>query len=206
MGHMRVSFQKILGDLQAEEDKVNPLTKTNSKLSPEIHKNCKREAELLQLWWEPEVAVLQSAAAASRMHRKHTDSVAELIEHVEKLQRVLSKLEKDKQGMKAEINASVETTEKSKARSAAVVSLANTKRAPDLLKEQLEEQQGGKFPAPQDLEKTVHELGDAEEWAGTAETALSKLRSRHHTVDKGITSVGTTQVPETGSSKTPSEE
>lgn len=56
------------------------------------------------------------------------------------------------------------------------------------------------------LQKTVHELGDAEEWAGTAETALSKLRSRHHAADKGITSVEITQVPETGSSKTPSEE
>lgn len=64
----------------------------------------------------PEAAALQSAAAASRLHRKHTDSMAELIEHVENLQRVMSKLEKDKQGMKAEINASVETTQKSKVR------------------------------------------------------------------------------------------
>ncbi|KAM9725152.1 LOW QUALITY PROTEIN: uncharacterized protein MYH16 [Dama dama] len=238
----------------------------------------------------PEAAALQSAAAASRLHRKHTDSVAELIEHVENLQRVMSKLEKDKQGMKAQINANVETTQKSKmnaeahiklednlaeadakvaelernqveinanrshlqaengeltweyeesqnwlnqilriktslmlqvddskwldeesevglgAHSAAVVSLANTKRDLDLLKKQLEEEQGGKSPAPQDVEKTVHELGDAEERAGTAETDLSKLRSRHHAADKGITSVEITQVPEMGSSKTLSEE
>ena len=80
---------------------------------PRTEQNCKREAELLQLWWEPEAAALQSAAAASRMHRKHTDSVAELTGHVENLQRVMSKLEKDKQGMKAEINATVETTQKS---------------------------------------------------------------------------------------------
>lgn len=36
--------------------------------------------------------------------------------------------------------------------SVAVVSLANTKRDLDLLEEQLEEEQGGKSPAPQDIE------------------------------------------------------
>ena len=66
--------------------------------------NPKREAELLQLWREPEEAALQSA-----VRRKHTDSMAELTEHAENLQRVKSKLEKDKQGMKAEMDASVET-------------------------------------------------------------------------------------------------
>lgn len=47
--------------------------------------------------------------------------MAELTEHVENLQRVKSKLEKDKQVMKAEIddlNASVETMQKSKVREA----------------------------------------------------------------------------------------
>lgn len=45
--------------------------------------------------------------------------MAELTEHVENLQRVKSKLEKDKQVMKAEIddlNASMETVQKSKVR------------------------------------------------------------------------------------------
>lgn len=34
---MYLSFQKTLDDLQAEEDKVNHLTKSNSKLSTQIH-------------------------------------------------------------------------------------------------------------------------------------------------------------------------
>uniref|UniRef100_H0Y1Q4 Myosin heavy chain 16 n=1 Tax=Otolemur garnettii TaxID=30611 RepID=H0Y1Q4_OTOGA len=37
--------------------------------------------------------------------------------------------------------------------------------------------------------KTVHELDDAEERAGMAETALNKLRTRHRVAGKGITSV-----------------
>ncbi|XP_004705615.1 myosin-16 [Echinops telfairi] len=54
--------------------------------------------------------------------------------------------------------------------------------------------------------KTVHELDDAEERAGMAETALNKLRTRHRVSGKGITSVEIIQVSKTGSSKTLSEE
>ncbi|XP_075850961.1 LOW QUALITY PROTEIN: putative uncharacterized protein MYH16 [Microcebus murinus] len=54
--------------------------------------------------------------------------------------------------------------------------------------------------------KTVHELNDAEERAGMAETALNKLRTRHRVAGKGITSVEIIQVSKTGSSKTLSEE
>ena len=50
----------------------------------------------------------------------------------------------------------------------------------------------------------AHELGDAEEQAGMAETALSKLHSRHRAAGKGITSWRLSRRP--GSSKTPSEE
>lgn len=54
--------------------------------------------------------------------------------------------------------------------------------------------------------KTVHELDDAEERAGMAETALNKLRTRHRVAGKGITSVEIIQVSKTGSAKTLSEE
>ncbi|MBW02090.1 putative uncharacterized protein MYH16, partial [Eschrichtius robustus] len=50
--------------------------------------------------------------------------------------------------------------------------------------------------------KTVHELDDAEERAGMAETALNKLRTRHRVASKGITSVEIIQVSKTGTSKT----
>lgn len=90
-----------------------------SSAPPQIEQNRKREAELLKLRRELEEVALQSEAAASTLRKKHTDSMAELTEHVENLQRVKSKLEKDKQVMKAEIddlNASVETIQKSKVR------------------------------------------------------------------------------------------
>lgn len=53
--------------------------------------------------------------------------------------------------------------------------------------------------------KTVHELDDAEERAGMAETALNKLRTRHRvSATKGFTSVEIIQVSKP--SKSASEE
>lgn len=54
--------------------------------------------------------------------------------------------------------------------------------------------------------KTVHQLDDARELAGMAETALNKLCTRHHVAGKGITSEEIIQASEIGSSKTLSEE
>uniref|UniRef100_A0A2K5QEH3 Myosin heavy chain 16 n=1 Tax=Cebus imitator TaxID=2715852 RepID=A0A2K5QEH3_CEBIM len=222
---MRAKVEKQRSDLSRDlEDLSDRLEEAGGATSAQIEQNRKREAELLKLRRELEEAALQSEATASTLRKKHMDSMAELTEHVENLQRVKSKLEKDKQVMKAEIddlNASVETMQKSKVnninhlkgrdlqsagkrnmqnwlmsyrtiilelsreyeesqsrlnqilriktsltsqlhimkmlnehKNTAVVSLANTKHDLDLLKEQLEEEQGGKS----ELQRLVSKL------------------------------------------------
>nr|ABB96414.1 masticatory myosin heavy chain 2M [Canis lupus familiaris] len=190
---MRAKVEKQRSDLSRDlEDLSDRLEEAGGATSAQIEQNRKREAELLKLRRELEEAALQSEAAASTLRKKHTDSMAELTEHVENLQRVKSKLEKDKQVMKAEIddlNASMETVQKSKmnaeahirkledslseanakvaelernqaeinavrTRLQAMVSLANTKHDLDLVKEQLEEEQGGKS----ELQRLVSKL------------------------------------------------
>ncbi|KAF3813902.1 hypothetical protein GH733_017934 [Mirounga leonina] len=115
---MRAKVEKQRSDLSRDlEDLSDRLEEAGGATSAQIEQNRKREAELLKLRRELEEAALQSEAAASTLRKKHTDSMAELTEHVENLQRVKSKLEKDKQVMKAEIddlNASMETVQKSK--------------------------------------------------------------------------------------------
>ncbi|XP_059980805.1 myosin-16 [Lagenorhynchus albirostris] len=115
---MRAKVEKQRSDLSRDlEDLSDRLEEAGGATSAQIEQNRKREAELLKLRRELEEVALQSEAAASTLRKKHTDSMAELTEHVENLQRVKSKLEKDKQVMKAEIddlNASVETIQKSK--------------------------------------------------------------------------------------------
>uniref|UniRef100_H9GJ77 Myosin heavy chain 16 n=1 Tax=Anolis carolinensis TaxID=28377 RepID=H9GJ77_ANOCA len=233
----------------------------------QIEQNRKREAELLKLRRELEEAALQSEATASTLRKKHTDAMAEMTEHLENLQRVKSKLEKDKQVLKAEIedlSASVETIQKSKlnsdahvrklednlseanarlseleknqaeinairsrlqaenselsreheesttrlnqifrvktsltsqvddfkrqldeeskARSAAVVSLANTKHDLDLIKEQLEEEQSGKA----ELQRLVSKLNtEVTTWRTKYETdAIQKTEELEETKRK----------------------
>ncbi|XP_005875894.1 myosin-16 [Myotis lucifugus] len=115
---MRAKVEKQRSDLSRDlEDLSDRLEEAGGATSAQIEQNRKREAELLKLRRELEEAALQSEATASTLRKKHTDSMAELTEHVENLQRVKSKLEKDKQVMKAEIddlNASMETVQKSK--------------------------------------------------------------------------------------------
>lgn len=78
----------------------------------------------MKLRRELEEAALQSEATASALRKKHSDSMAEMAEHVDNLQRVKVKLEKDKQVMKAEIddlNTSIESVQKSKVRHNVIV-------------------------------------------------------------------------------------
>ncbi|XP_029433444.1 myosin-16 isoform X2 [Rhinatrema bivittatum] len=115
---IRAKVEKQRSDLSRDlEDLSDRLEEAGGATSAQIEQNRKREAELLKLRRELEEAALQSEATASALRKKHTDSMAEMAEHVENLQRVKSKLEKDKQVMKVEIDdlsSSMETIQKSK--------------------------------------------------------------------------------------------
>ncbi|KPP71628.1 myosin-6-like [Scleropages formosus] len=104
------------------EDLGDRLEEAGGATVAQIEQNRKREAELLKLRRELEEAALQSEATVSALRKKHSDAMAEMAEHVDNLQRVKVKLEKDKQAMKAEIddlNATIESVQKSKLNSEA---------------------------------------------------------------------------------------
>ncbi|XP_033023087.1 myosin-16 [Lacerta agilis] len=115
---IRAKVEKQRSDISRElEELTDRLEEAGGATTSQIEQNRKREAELLKLRRELEEAALQSEATASTLRKKHTDAMAEMTEHLENLQRVKSKLEKDKQVMKAEIedlSASMETIQKSK--------------------------------------------------------------------------------------------
>lgn len=66
--------------------------------------NKKREAEFLKLRRDLEESTLQSEATAATLRKKHADSVAELSEQIDNLQRVKQKLEKEKSEFKLELD------------------------------------------------------------------------------------------------------
>ncbi|XP_013918631.1 PREDICTED: putative uncharacterized protein MYH16, partial [Thamnophis sirtalis] len=115
---IRAKIEKQRSDLSRElEELTDRLEEAGGATTAQIEQNRKREAELLKLRRELEEAALQSEATASTLRKKHTDAMAEMTEHLENLQRVKSKLEKDKQVMKAEIDdlsSSMENVQKSK--------------------------------------------------------------------------------------------
>lgn len=79
--------------------------------------NKKREAEFQKMRRDLEEATLQHEATAAALRKKHADSVAELGEQLDNLQRVKQKLEKEKSEMKMEIDdltSNVETVSKAK--------------------------------------------------------------------------------------------
>ena len=81
--------------------------------------NKKREAEFQKMRRDLEEATLQHEATAAALRKKHADSVAELGEQIDNLQRVKQKLEKEKSEFKLELDdlgSNVESVSKSKVR------------------------------------------------------------------------------------------
>ena len=66
--------------------------------------NKKREAEFQKLRRDLEESTLQHEATAAALRKKQADSVAELGEQIDNLQRVKQKLEKEKSEYKMEID------------------------------------------------------------------------------------------------------
>lgn len=72
--------------------------------SAQVELNKKREAEFLKLRRDLEESTLQHEATAVTLRKKQADSVAELGEQIDNLQRVKQKLEKEKSELKMEID------------------------------------------------------------------------------------------------------
>lgn len=79
--------------------------------------NKKREAELQRLRRDLEESTVQSEALAATLRKRHSDTVAELTEQCESLQRTRAKLEKEKQNLRMEVDelaASLDSVQKVK--------------------------------------------------------------------------------------------
>lgn len=79
--------------------------------------NKKREAELQRVRRDLEESTLQAEALAASLRKRHGDTVAELSEQCESLQRTRAKLEKEKQNLRMEVDelaASLDSVQKVK--------------------------------------------------------------------------------------------
>ncbi|KAM8814993.1 myosin-1 isoform 1-T1 [Rhynchonycteris naso] len=114
----RAKAEKQRSDLSRELEEISErLEEAGGATSAQIEMNKKREAEFQKMRRDLEEATLQHEATAAALRKKHADSVAELGEQIDNLQRVKQKLEKEKSEMKMEIDdlaSNMETVSKSK--------------------------------------------------------------------------------------------
>uniref|UniRef100_A0ABM5FM99 Myosin-4 n=1 Tax=Pogona vitticeps TaxID=103695 RepID=A0ABM5FM99_9SAUR len=115
----RAKAEKQRADLSRELEEISErLEEAGGATAAQIEMNKKREAEFQKMRRDLEEATLQHEATASALRKKHADSVAELGEQIDNLQRVKQKLEKEKSELKMEIDdlaSNMETVSKAKA-------------------------------------------------------------------------------------------
>uniref|UniRef100_A0A8C8B8D6 Myosin heavy chain 7B n=1 Tax=Otus sunia TaxID=257818 RepID=A0A8C8B8D6_9STRI len=101
----RAKVEKQRAEVSRELEELSErLEEAGGATALQLEMNKKREAEFLKLRRDLEEATLQHESTAAALRKKHADSVAELSEQIDNLQRVKQKLEKEKSEMKMEVD------------------------------------------------------------------------------------------------------
>ncbi|XP_075968733.1 myosin-7-like [Anarhichas minor] len=108
----RAKVEKQRADLAKELEEISErLEEAGGATTAQIEMNKKREAEFQRMRRDLEEATLQHEATASAFRKKNADSVADLGEQIDNLQRVKQKLEKEKSELKLELDDVVSNME-----------------------------------------------------------------------------------------------
>ncbi|KAE8291364.1 Myosin-7 Myosin heavy chain 7 Myosin heavy chain slow isoform [Larimichthys crocea] len=108
----RAKVEKQRADLSRELEEISErLEEAGGATSAQIEMNKKREAEFQKLRRDLEEATLQHEATAATLRKKQADSVADLGEQIDNLQRVKQKLEKEKSELRLELDDVVSNME-----------------------------------------------------------------------------------------------
>ncbi|XP_011614688.1 myosin-7 [Takifugu rubripes] len=108
----RAKVEKQRADLARELEEISErLEEAGGATTLQIEMNKKREAEFLKLRRDLEEATLQHEATAAALRKKQADSVADLGEQIDNLQRVKQKLEKEKSELRLELDDVVSNME-----------------------------------------------------------------------------------------------
>ncbi|KAM4623749.1 myosin heavy chain, fast skeletal muscle-like [Polymixia lowei] len=115
----RAKAEKQRSDLSRELEEISErLEESGGATAAQIEMNKKREAEFTKLRRDLEELTLHHDATAAALRKKHADTVAELGEQIDNLQRVKQKLEKEKSEYKMEtddLSGNIEAMVKAKA-------------------------------------------------------------------------------------------
>lgn len=121
----RAKVEKQRSDLSRELEEISErLDEAGGATAAQAELNKKREAEFQRLRRDLEESTLQHESIAATLRKKQADSVSELSDQIDNLQRVKQKLEKEKSELKMEIDdmaSNVESVLKNKVKNYLVV-------------------------------------------------------------------------------------
>ncbi|XP_054614441.1 myosin-2-like isoform X2 [Dunckerocampus dactyliophorus] len=101
----QAKVEKQRSDLSRElEDITERLEEAGASTAAQVEVNKKQEAEFLKLRRELEERSLQHEATSAALRKKHADSVAELGDQLDNVQRVRQKLDKEKSELRLEMD------------------------------------------------------------------------------------------------------
>ncbi|KAG7455437.1 hypothetical protein MATL_G00256460 [Megalops atlanticus] len=197
----RAKVEKQRADLARELEEISErLEEAGGATAAQIEMNKKREAEFQKLRRDLEEATLQHEATAATLRKKQADSVADLGEQIDNLQRVKQKLEKEKSELRLELDdvvSNMEQTAKSKAKNALAHAVQSARHDSDLLREQYEEEQEAKAELQRSLSKANSEVAqwrtkyetDAIQRTEELEEAKKKLAQRLQDAEEAVEAV-----------------
>ncbi|CAF91435.1 unnamed protein product, partial [Tetraodon nigroviridis] len=197
----RAKVEKQRADLARELEEISErLEEAGGATTAQIEMNKKREAEFLKLRRDLEEATLQHEATAAALRKKQADSVADLGEQIDNLQRVKQKLEKEKSELRLELDdvvSNMEQVVKSKAKNALAHALQSARHDCDLLREQYEEEQEAKAELQRGMSKANSEVAqwrtkyetDAIQRTEELEEAKKKLAQRLQEAEEAVEAV-----------------
>ncbi|KTF91991.1 hypothetical protein cypCar_00013130, partial [Cyprinus carpio] len=197
----RAKVEKQRADLARELEEISErLEEAGGATAAQIEMNKKRETEFQKLRRDLEEATLQHEATAATLRKKQADSVADLGEQIDNLQRVKQKLEKEKSELRLELDDVVSNMEhvvKTKAKNALAHAVQSARHDTDLLREQYEEDQEAKAELQRGMSKANSEVAqwrtkyetDAIQRTEELEEAKKKLAQRLQEAEEAVEAV-----------------
>uniref|UniRef100_A0A6Q2ZQ03 Myosin-7B n=1 Tax=Esox lucius TaxID=8010 RepID=A0A6Q2ZQ03_ESOLU len=169
----RAKLEKQQGDVARElEELSEKLEEAGGATSTQIEVNKKRELDFLKMRRDLEEAMLHHETTVAGLRKKHADSVAELGEQIDSLQRVKQKLEKERAEAKMEVDDLVSNVEQmSKIK-------ANAEKMCRLYEDQMNEAKARVEELQRQLNDTNAERGRAQADSGESLSYSRKLEER----------------------------
>ncbi|XP_075904082.1 myosin, heavy chain 7B, cardiac muscle, beta a isoform X2 [Nelusetta ayraudi] len=172
----RAKVEKQRGEVARELEELSErLEEAGGATSAQIEMNKKRETDYLKLKRDLEESMLHHETTTAALRKKHADTVAELGEQIDSLQRIKQKLEKERSEAKMEVDDLASTVEQ----------LSKSKASSEKMCRLYEDQMNEAKAKAEELQRQLNESSTQRNRAQTESAEMSrKLEEREVTISQ----------------------